>query len=263
MVREQRPRIARAKASAFTLVEVLLALGIAIGLLAVALYFYSQAADLRTQLIQETERISATRLIMERLTADLRSARNDLTTGQGLSGDATSLRFLKTDLPSRAAWLAGQTGRVPYPETDLKLVSYGLGTALEGTNLVVSGFVRTEQPFVEPRRVRETPRASSGATETAAEKQTGPEPVTDAIHYARFRYWDGSQWSDSWNATELPLGVEVSLGGDPLPEGTAPEEYPWELFRRVIYLPGNGGKNVMLTFSGGASGSGATMEVKP
>src|SRR5439155_8813829 len=58
----------------FTLVEVILAIGIAIGILMVALYLHSQATNLRAQLLRESERIAAMRLVMERLTSELRNA---------------------------------------------------------------------------------------------------------------------------------------------------------------------------------------------
>ena len=57
------------------------------------------------------------------------------------------------------------------------------------------------------------------------------------IQFLRFRYWDGSTWSETWSAPDLPIGVEVSLGGEPLPPESTAEEYPFELYRRVIYLP--------------------------
>ena len=61
--------------------------------------------------------------------------------------------------------------------------------------------------------------------------------VLSQIQYLRFRYWDGSTWTEAWSAPELPLGVEVSLGREPLPPESTADEYPFELYRRVIYLP--------------------------
>jgi len=228
---------------AFTLIEVVLAIAIAIGILVVVLYFYQQAADLRTQLLLEAERVSTVRLLLDRLTADLRSARSDFNSGLGLSGDSSSIRFVKAELPSRSAWAGGQLGRALAAETDLKQISYGVTSSQEGTNLVITGLVRMEQPCVEPRPLPEAKGASLGSGEAQPEVPRGPEPLTEVIRFLRFRYWDGSNWQDSWNAIELPQGVEVSLGGPPLPESLIPEEYPYELFRRVIYLPGQGVSN--------------------
>jgi hypothetical protein len=58
--------------------------------------------------------------------------------------------------------------------------------------------------------------------------------------FVRFRYWDGSAWLDDWNTPDLPVGVEISLGLEPLPVETSPDDYPFEQYRRVIYLPNHG-----------------------
>jgi hypothetical protein len=70
---------------------------------------------------------------------------------------------------------------------------------------------------------------SAGATNGMAIEQ---------LQYLRFRYYDGANWLDSWSAPGLPIGVEVSLGVEPLPSEVSPDDYPFELYRRVIYLPG-------------------------
>ena len=88
----------------FTLIEVLLAIGIAAGILMVVLFFYRQSEDLRTSLLQETSRISAARLIMQRLTRELGAARVSATLGQGLSGGSDNLRFVRLDFPPASAW---------------------------------------------------------------------------------------------------------------------------------------------------------------
>lgn len=224
----------------FTLIEVILAIGIAIGILVVAFYFYSQTAELRTQLLAESERVSAVRLVMDRLTADLRCAYGTFSSGSGVSGDVGSLKIVKTELPSRGAWSGGQLGRAVTVETDLKLVSYSVSSSLEGTNQVVTGLIRAEEPLVQKRpQVIEARRANQVAVQVEPENQRGPEPLTDAIRFVQFRYWDGSNWRESWSGTELPRGIEVSLGGESLPEGSTAEDYPYEVFRRVIYLPGS------------------------
>lgn len=245
---------ARGTRRAFTLLEVILALVIATGLLVVVLYFYQQSANLRTQLIQESERIASVRLLMDRLTAELRAASPLSSSRIAFAGDATSMRFITVGLPVRSAWNTGPSGRLVTPQTDLKLVSYSLGRSIEGTNVVATGLVRTEQPTVEVRS-----RASSGrSNEVAAERRTAPapaparlEPVTDAIRYVRFRYWGGDDWKESWSEVELPKAVEVSLGGEPPPERTADEaeDFPPDLYRRVVFLPGSEASAVLSTIS--------------
>jgi type II secretory pathway pseudopilin PulG len=220
---------------AFTLVEVLLAVGILAGLLVVVLYFYQQAAQLRTELLLDTERSSSARLLMERLTGELRAARSHTFYAVPLVGDATYLQFITTDLPSQTAWAGEHLGRVSRPETDLKLISYRREVSREDTNLV--GIARSEEPLVELR----TPGFNESTIVAQSSGTNKPDSVvvTEAFPFVRFRYWDGQAWTESWNNTFLPSAVEVTLGSEPLPTEVEPADYPSEVFRRVIYLPGS------------------------
>ncbi len=235
----------------FTLLEVVLAIVIAVGLLVVVLHFYQQAADLRTQLIQESERIASVRLLMDHLTGELRAASALSSSRIAFAGDATSIRFITVGLPAGSAWNVGPAGRLVTPQTDLKLVTYSLGRSVEGSNVVYTGLVRTEQSTVDVRPRAGPARTNEFATEaeaTRASATRGLEPVTDAIRFVRFRYWGGEDWKESWSAVELPKAVEVSFGGEPLPDSTALDDYAFDLYRRVIYLPGSeasGGLSVL------------------
>ena len=216
-------------ARAFTLVEVILAISIAIGILVVALYFYSQATNLRAQLLEESDRISSIRLVMDRLTSELRNAFAQPQTG--FHGDATSLQFVTTEPPSRAS-----ATRVGTPRTDLRLISYGLSKTLDGTNEVATGLTRTEQPLVE--KPASTSAFSSATTLDATNAPARSlEPMTDSIRLLRIWYWDGNGWLATWKSDQLPRGVEITLGAEPLPDDASILDYRGELYRRVIYLP--------------------------
>jgi type II secretory pathway pseudopilin PulG len=246
-----RSGAAQAKAG-FTLVEVILAIGIAIGLLVVVLFFYQQATTFRTQLLLEAERVSAIRLVMERITLDLRSAHNDPSAGLQLSGQGSSLTLVKAGAPSLANWTGSRLGRATFPETDLRRVSYTLtfsgvdtdtnAASSSATDLVTGGLVRTDEPCVESRRNLEVAGRDPLSPEPRRETAPAPVPVSEAIGYLQFRYWDGTGWVDSWSKSTLPVAVEVTLGREaPLEESGFDEEEP-EVFRRVIYLPGGGGE---------------------
>ena len=216
--------------SAFTLIEVLLAVGIIAGLLVVVLYFYQQAAELRTELLVDAERSSAARLLMDRLTTELRTARTHTFYEVPLVGDATYLQFITTDLPSQTAWTGERLGRITKPESDLKLVSYGTEVSLEDTNVV--GLARSEEALVELR----TAAASEATLPVGANtNKTNRILITDAFKFVRFRYYDGYKWLENWNDTFLPKGVEVTVGSESMPAEV--DEYPYEVFRRVIALP--------------------------
>ena len=59
--------------NAFTLLETLLAVVIATGLLSTAMYFYQQSGKFRNDLILENERIASARLILNKMSSELRS----------------------------------------------------------------------------------------------------------------------------------------------------------------------------------------------
>ena len=218
----------------FTLIEVVLAIGIAIAIMLVLLFFYNQAANLRAQLMQEAERLSTIRLLMDRLTMELRSSRAHAFYELTFLGDTQFIQFARTDLVSPAAWKQGE--RVSSAQTDLKLVRYSLNSDTNGA----PGLYREEEPLVETRTVR----SASVTVDVTPLKR--PEPLSDQIRYAQFRYWDGAKWLESWDKTKLPVGVEISLGFEP-PVTDEQGKIAGEFFRRVVYLPGAAAKHPEFT----------------
>jgi hypothetical protein len=213
-----------------------LAVVIASGLLVVAISYYQRAADLRNQLLGESERLTTIRLLMDRLTLDLRTAFAE--PRQGFSGTADSMKFAHLGSPTVGNLAEGA----------LKLVTYSVLTNSGGTNVTVAGFNRVETPLVEMRVAGMTNSVTSADTSSfngamdpmASVTNNIVEPLTRAIRLVHFRYFDGSDWLDSWDSVDLPVGVEVTFGTEP-PSEQEDEEYSGELFRRVIYVPA--GKN--------------------
>ena len=234
--------IVRRAQGAFTLIEVLLATVIIAGLLAVVLFFYQQAAQLRAELLVETERVSAARLLMDRITTELRQARRHSFFATPMVGDASSIQFITATLPPTTAWGGDSYGRATRPATDLKLVIYGTSVGEDATNVL--GITRSEEPLVEFRTVASTEVFSS--TFVTEETNNTAVLVSDQLRALRFRYFDGGAWYDSWNDTRLPGAVEVTLASEVLPEvdelaellGEA-EAPAGEVFRRMIFLPGS------------------------
>jgi type II secretory pathway pseudopilin PulG len=229
--RALRARARTPNRGAFTLIEVILAVVIAAGLLVVAISYYQRSADLRNQLLEESERLTTIRLLMDRVSLDLRTAFAE--PRQGFSGTADSMRFAHLGSPTSGNLAEGA----------LKLVTYSVITNSGGTNVTVIGFNRVEAPLVEMRVAGATnspastdPSSFNGAMDsTAMATNNIVEPLTRAIRLVHFRYFDGSDWLDSWDGIDLPAGVEVTFGTDPASEQE--EEYAGELFRRVIYVP--------------------------
>ncbi len=221
------------KASAFTLIEILLALSITAVLLGVAMAFYRQVADMRGQVLRESERLAAMRLVFDRFTADLRSALPGAPGGGGFDGDATSMTFSRIRLEPRGA---GGSVRI----------AFGPVWAADGTNLAVQGIARLENASI-PKPSLPVPSTSSEAVTPIVTPETNSiteaitnapvEPLTDQIRYMRLRYWNGVVWLDRWTNGTTPAGVEITLGWDPLEPGVEPEDYTGDVFQRVIALP--------------------------
>ena len=234
---------------AFTLLEVILAVVIAAGLLIVAMSFYQRAADLRRQLLEEAERLATIRLLMDRMSGDLRTAFAE--PRQGFVGGSDFMRFVH----------AGSPTPMNITEGALKLVTYSVITNAQGTNAVVMGFNRVEMPLVEMKVATGTnePVAFNGAMDPMVSLTTTnrlEEPLTRSIRFVHFRYFDGSLWRDAWDGADLPLGVEVSFGAEPLP--MEEPEYPYELFQRVVFLPAGRVSSVLDNLSIETPTSGGT-----
>jgi type II secretory pathway pseudopilin PulG len=238
----------------FTLVEVVLAILIISGIMTVLLYFYQRAAMVRQAALQETEFLSTTRMFLEQISSELRTAQTVPDQFIGLEGTSNEISFICTSVPQTARWIVSTNETVALPPTtDLKRVSYRM---IGGTNLLqLRGLDRKEElllgsaftsgtnatEFLELGETNGT-NVTIDVTVGSTNQFVGARrPLTDKIQYLQFRYWAGTNWVDSWGGLDLPAGVEVTVAKDPFTEET-PVNGPGsddsaEIFRRVIYLP--------------------------
>ncbi len=223
-----RPRIAHAR-RAFTLTEVVLSIGLALGLMGTLLWFYQHAADTRDTIGQDLDRLQQRRLVMDRVTEQLRGAMSHRFLNIGLEGQTDRVTFIAARLPGNAAWAVrdGTDDFVP-PEQDVVLTSFALRIEEDEDGYgVIRGVEMQTQKLI--------------ATETAEEGE-GIESalLSSDFLFVRFRYWDdeGQAWLDTWEEGGIPKAIEVAFGYEPLEEDAEPIDYPHELVSRVIYLPG-------------------------
>jgi type II secretory pathway pseudopilin PulG len=226
--------------SAFTLVEVVLAIAISIGLMLVALFFYSQCANLRTQLLDESDKIGTVRLLLQKITTELRSAQSQ--DQFGFTGASNSIEFVKSGVLPLSSWNLGSNAPVQYP-SGLSQVHYELISGLDGTNLVSLGIARRESPLNVllstnfPMQSLEADNATnliSGNETNGLIRTNVAGLLTDKIHTMQFRYWDGTTWTNTWDDIDPPAGVEIILAMDLLD----PADTNAEIYRRVVVIPG-------------------------
>ncbi|RME93534.1 MAG: hypothetical protein D6766_08020 [Verrucomicrobia bacterium] len=261
MADRDAPRPAGGEAG-FTLVEVVLAVGIAAGLLGVVLFFHHQAERFRSGVLTELERLGAVRQVMQRLTVELGCLAPE---AGALRGDAAELEFV---FAQGGGWARGEAG--------LRRVRYALPPA-EDPEAPPPSLRRTETPVVldsgsgETAGI-ETPADAADGVVTFSElleagRTNAPiEPgvsVLDGVRRFQLRYWDGSQWAESWAGGEPPLAVEVTLGFDPPAEGETAEDTPeGEVFRRLIpvWVAGEAGMAAAEEGRGGEAAGGGEAE---
>lgn len=226
--------------AAFTLVEVVLAIAISVGLMFVALFFYSQCANLRTQLIDESERIGTLRLLLQKMTADLRSAQAQ--DQFGFTGASNSIEFVKSGVLPLSSWNVGSNATVQFP-SGLSQVGYQLVSGADGTNLLSLGIAHREIPLnvllntnlaTQPQPVASATNYFAGTGTNGVVSTNVAGLLTDKIHTMQFRYWDGVTWTNTWNGMVPPAGVEIILAMDALD----PADTNAEFYRRVVVIPG-------------------------
>ena len=242
---------------AFTLVEVVVAISIALGLIGTVLAFYDYALSIRAEVTDEMELVNAERIIMERMTSELRGAIRYPFISMGMEGGTSSdptyrcwCNFITVTIPGPAAWAVRKSTDDPIPpEHDLELVGYRLRVVTydDGTTSV-EGLERTSQKILAPDG------------ETQEGKQITVSFLTSHIKFLYLRYWDGANWLESWTGGDLPRAVEITMGPEPLEDNEPILDYlsTHTSFRRMVYLPGR----PMMSASGGAqtrpsAGSGA------
>jgi hypothetical protein len=213
----------------------MLALALSLMLVAAMLGFYTQVLGVRKSVVDEIQFIRTQRLIMDQMTAELRAAAG----GAQFSGSDFFVQFAAATLPGPGVWAEPDVTEEPPPaQQDLRVVSYYLQTEEDdrGQPYVV-GIGRSVRTLLDP-----VPGPEEGVNIQAT-------LLTDRFRFLSLRYSDGTpavapggqrdlaDWSPNWTGRDLPVGIEITLGVEPLPENTDPLDYPFETFRRVVYLP--------------------------
>jgi len=280
----KQPAVSTRPRSAFTLLEILLALGLSLALLTAVytgmdMYYVSSATGKI-----EVERAQLARSIMNRIAADIRSvvavpevAEEDSTDDEETSDDEVEITADPADsITTASAGVFGDTSNlvlhVSKPRrylssrstdansfgSDLQSVSYFLagpeGGALQqmvadlfsdDRSKLITGLARLQGE----RFAMELSDESRDLESLAAQaKLLAPE-----VALLEFRYFDGFEWLDAWDSTEyaaVPAAIEIVIGfADPeFPVGLLnPRSISPQtsLYRLVVALPiANAAENI-------------------
>ena len=257
-----QPRLAKQqrRRTAFTLLEVLFAVVIAASLLATAMYFYHKSTRFRSDLILEMERIASARLILNRMSTELRSTLHHPVLNIGFKGGSNWVEFLKTEIPSEASWAMSTeiSSSSAYPEAGYRLIRYELAmknvidTGLDNTanremienlNLDNNSDVAPGGDFPSLKQgdaIDRTERrllTAKASTNSLATVRIEPVRITDQLKYMQLRYLNNGNWAENWGGPNPPAGIEISLGIDPLSVTNLLEEYTNHVYRRIVRIP--------------------------
>lgn len=178
----------------FTLLEVLIAIALILGLVGSMFAFMFDLLSSRIRALDYTAKQLAATTLIERVEADLMSCLvGDRTSGAGIKGDGNRLRILTRAV---AASLAERGIDDPAVFGDLQLVEYR---------------------FNEQRRLIEARRTPLGDSQTG---DTSFSALGNPVYKVRFRYHDATAWRDSFDslfADRLPLAVEIAVWFNPWP----------------------------------------------
>jgi type II secretory pathway component PulJ len=216
---------------AFTLLEVILAVALSVGVVGAMFALYLHGVGVRDRVQDELDLLLTQRLTMDRMTSELRGAMEFKYLQIGLEGDAEQATWTTTVMPGPEVWdQRVATDAPPPPRSDVQLVGYRLRieTDQQGRK-VVTGLERLCQRVLLAEIVTE----AEDEKDQNAEIQV--ELITPAIRYLRYRYWDGQDWVDSWEGGNLPGAVEITLGPTPLDDPNGEPAGP--LARRVVHIP--------------------------
>ena len=224
--------------------EVILAVGLTMGIVLAALAFYQQIISTRqafSDRLGAVEVMAARRALMERMTDELRSAIVYPFLQMGLTGDSAGMQFMVAGLPGQSVWATDEISNSPAaPQQDMRIIGYRLRQSEDpDTGLpTIEGVERTEQTVIAATTVEEGVDVTSTL-------------IAPSFKFLSLRYWDNEsgQWLTSWDGGDAPMAVEIVIGIELLPEGMEPEDYPFETFRRVVYVPAGkrsqGGTTIM------------------
>lgn len=209
------------RARALTLFEVVISIALIALLLGSLLTFFWQTLEIRDVAARAADRTQLVEQVLARMADELRATLAAEQVGfpvQRFVGDRRKITFLTTPLPPRSSYAFYRESEVrPVPEHDLREITYELwidpDKTTEDGEPLVGGILRTERRAINPSL------AESEITEDEDLLYRRHDLWAPELGYLEFRYFDGVEWSTSWNVAEgnpLPQLIQITVGFDSL-----------------------------------------------
>lgn len=202
-------------ARAFTLVEMIISIGLLVLMLSTLYWFYASSLTSRNEGTDRSRRMQLARVVLDGIAEEIRFCASKTSGyGAGLVGSVDSASIFTLTLPTKELMRRRSMTADPLAgQFDLKEVRYYI--AWDEENLDEDNNPR---PLGLVRRVTQTfnqvmiVEGDEGTEETAAVKE---ELYAPEIKFVEFRYFDGLKWWDSWEilgGNSLPQAVMITVG---------------------------------------------------
>jgi len=220
------------RARAFTLLEVVISIGLLVLLMSMMFWFYRSSLEQRTAGSSTSRSVQLARVILERMAQEVRQAVSSLPGyGTGITGyrdrDVGCVMAVNTlTIPDRKLSEVRTIRSAQLPgQFDLQRVSYYVAWDYENVDTNgeprALGLVRKlERTYLRDQVFADEDEDLS--TEAEAELATKRELYAPEIKFFEVHYFDGANWWDEWELTSgnpLPQIVRLTIGFVPeLPE---------------------------------------------
>jgi type II secretory pathway pseudopilin PulG len=217
--------------TAFTLLEVILALSLLVLVLGFLFQFYYNSMNHRQRSVASTSEAHLARVLLRQITSELRSAVGFAPGfGPGIIGQRYEITLQTTAVPPKEMFRPRLVTEDPLPgQHDIKQVRYFIAWDEDHTNdegiPLAFGLVRQEL-----KTLRQAVVVGSKDIESDVFEEQGQEPESQdeaaeesvrlqlyapEIKLLEFRYYDGAQWHREWQVRQgnaLPQMVRVTVG---------------------------------------------------
>ena len=210
---------------AFTLLEMMISIGLIVLLMSTVFSFYNATLESRARGVARSRNVQLARVVLERMVREVRLSVADIPGyGTGLIGDKNRIELNTLTLPDRELSERRDIRTAKLPgQFDLRQIRYYIAWDEENTDTNglprALGLVRRESRTYL-RDVVFTDEQAAAEAQADAELAVKEELYAPEIKYLEVLYFDGAQWWEDWRLAQknsLPQMVRITVGFIPEP----------------------------------------------